>query len=74
VTSFERHSSFRIGDGSIHISDRGDAPAAFVMLRTLQLSPGIAQKFQSPSHMGLVRPHRIQTHGRNRNDDNDTNP
>ena len=43
------------------------------MLRTLQLGPGRAQMFQSPSHMGLIRPRGIQTHRRNRGNDNETN-
>jgi hypothetical protein len=68
------HAILCVGNGTIHVLDRAYTPAALVMLGGLELSAGIAQESQGPSHVGLVRPHGIQTHGRDRNDDNETNP
>jgi hypothetical protein len=68
----EGHSFFGIGNRSIDVFERMDAPSAFVMFGALELSLRSTQVLEGSPHVRLIGPNRIQTGGGNYGNDSET--
>jgi len=68
----EGHSSFSIGNCSIDVFERTQAPSAFVVFGALELSPRSTQVPQGCPHVRLIGPNQIQTGSGNYGNDGET--
>ena len=68
----EGHSFLGIGNCSINVFERTDAPTAFVVFGALELSLRRTQVLEGSPHVRLIGPNRIQTSGCNYGNDSET--